>query len=274
MRVLITGHTGQLGRALLQLRPDAIGASRPLLDLSEPATITRIVQTHLPHIIVHCAAWTDVDAAACQPGLAYQVNALGTRQLASAAARVGATLVYISTNEVFDGAKTTPYLENDATNPVNAYGFTKCAGEAFVRQTLPQHYIVRVSWLTGQGGRNFAHRIQHLADERGSLQVVSDEIASPTFVHDLAPALWRLVDTGQFGTYHLPNEGHCSRHDFARQILDATGRSAIPIEPIEQAQFKRASTPPKFAALANIAAANLGIVLPAWQSSLREFLRG
>jgi dTDP-4-dehydrorhamnose reductase len=271
MRVLITGHTGQLGQALLRLRPDAIGVSRPHLELNDPASIAQAVQTHCPQVIVHCAAWTAVDEATRQPEQAYRVNALATHHLALAAAKLGATFVYLSTNEVFDGGKTTPYFEYDAANPINAYGFSKWAGEKVVQQTLSSYFIVRVSWLTGAAGRNFAHRVQQLADERGSLQIVADEVACPTFVHDLAPAIWRLVETGCFGIYHLVNEGYCSRFDFARHILDATGRAHIRVEPITSAQFQRASTPPKFAPLANLAAANLGITLPAWQDSLRAF---
>lgn len=273
MRVLITGHTGQLGQALLRLRPDAVGVSPPELELSDPTSIANVVQAFQPQMIIHCAAWTNVDEAAKQPEQAYRINALGTHHLALAAAKLGATLVYLSTNEVFDGAKTTPYFEYDQPNPINAYGFSKWAGEKVVQQSLQSFFIIRVSWLTGRGGRNFAHRIQQLADERGALKVVADEIACPTFVEDLAPAIWRLIDTRHFGVYHLVNEGHCSRLDFARHILDATDRSKIPVESITRAQFNRASTPPKFTPLANVAAANLGITLPAWQDSLQVFLR-
>jgi len=272
-RVLITGHTGQLGQALLRLRPDAIGVSRPELELSDAHSIAAVMQAYRPNLIVHCAAWTAVDEAARQPEQAYRVNALGTQHLALAAAKLGATFVYISTNEVFDGTNGAPYLETDSPNPINAYGLSKWGGEKVVQQTLPSHVIIRTSWLTGASGRNFAHRMVQLADERGKLQVVTDEVACPTFVADLAPAIWRLIDTGQFGVYHLTNEGCCSRFEFAKQILHVTGRSHIPIEPIALAQFLRPSTPPRFTPLANLAAANLGIMLPAWTDSLQTFFR-
>jgi dTDP-4-dehydrorhamnose reductase len=273
MRVMITGHTGQLGSALHRLRPDAIGFGRAQMDLTDGDAVADAVNAYKPALIVHCAAWTDLDGAARNPELAYRVNALGTQHLAGASAKLGATLVYLSTNEVFDGNNTTPYLECDALNPINAYGISKAAGETIVQQTLERFFIVRISWLTSPGGRGFVQRIQQLADERGSLRVVTDEVACPTFVHDLAPAVWRLVDTERFGIYHLTNEGYCSRFAFARRILDLTGRSHVALEPITRAQFGRASTPPAFTPLANTRAAELGIKLPAWQVALHAFLQ-
>jgi dTDP-4-dehydrorhamnose reductase len=272
MRVMITGHTGQLGAALHRLRPDAIGVSRAEMDLAHADSIAHVVQAIQPELIVHCAAWTDLDEAARRPEDAYGVNALGTQHLARAAAKLGATMVYISTNEVFDGVKTAPYFENDLPNPINAYGISKADGEALVQQALERYYIIRISWLTSPMGCGFLHRIQQLADEQSMLRVVMDEVASPTFVHDLAPAIWRLVQTGRFGVYHLTNQGYCSRYAFARRFLDLTGRSHIALEPITRAQFGRASTPPAFTPLANTRAAELGITLPDWQEALQAYL--
>ena len=205
--------------------------------------------------------------------LAYRVNALGTHNLVLAAIQHDAAFTYISTNEVFDGVKKTPYLEYDSPNPINAYGKSKWAGEKIVQQHLHRFFIIRTSWLTAKKGRNFVHRVMAMANENGKLRVVTDEVASPTFVDDLAPAIWRLVDTAHYGIYHLASEGACSRYEFARAILALAGREHNSVEPITLEQFNRPSTPPHYSALRNVAAADLGIKLPHWDLALARFLR-
>ncbi len=274
MRILITGHKGQLGRALLQRLPGAVGADLPEVDITAAASIDAAVDAARPELIIHCAAMTDVDGAARQPDLAYRINGLGTQNVALAAAKAGAALLHLSTNEVFDGAKGSPYFEFDATGPVNPYGRSKLAAEWFVTHLLRRFYIVRTAWLSAAGGRNFVHRILELADERGALRVVTDEVANPTFVDDLADALVRLIATERYGLYHLTNAGYCSRHAYASRILALTGRAHIPVEPITLADYPRASRPPPFGALANTAAAALGITLRPWEEALEEFVRG
>ena len=172
MRVFITGHKGQLGRALLTRLPGATGADLPEVDITTPEAIDAAIAAARPEVIIHCAAMTDVDSAARDPALAYRVNGLGTQNVALAAARAGAALAYVSTNEVFDGAKRAPYFEFDAGNPINPYGQSKLAGEWFTTHLTSQFYLIRTAWLSAPGGRNFAHRIQQLADERGQLSVV------------------------------------------------------------------------------------------------------
>jgi dTDP-4-dehydrorhamnose reductase len=272
MRTLITGHKGQLGGALRSRLPDATGVDLPEVDVTQPASIGAAVDEARPDVIIHCAAMTNVDGAARDPLAAYHANGLGTQNVAQAAALAHAVLVYVSTNEVFDGNKSEPYFEFDTPNPINAYGKSKLAGEWFTAHLSSRFCIVRTSWLSAPGGRNFVHRIQQLADARGRLEVVTDEVASPTFVSDLAGAVVRLVETGRFGIYHLTNAGYCSRYEYAKKILELSGRGHIPVEPITLAQYPRPSTPPKFAALANTAAAALGITLPPWEEGLRTFL--
>jgi dTDP-4-dehydrorhamnose reductase len=272
MRIFITGHRGQLGRALVARLSDASGGDLPELDITRPESIDAAFAASRPDVVIHCAAMTDVDGAARDPSLADRVNGSGTENVARGAARAGAALVYISTNEVFDGTKSEPYVELDVPNPINAYGRSKLAGERHVTESTARFFVVRTSWVAAAGGRNFIHRIQQLADERGRLSVVTDEVANPTFVDDLAPAIIRLIATGQFGFYHLTNTGYCSRYDYARTILEISGRGHIPVEPITLAQFPRPSTPPKFSPLANTKAAMLGITLPPWEQSLRAFL--
>jgi dTDP-4-dehydrorhamnose reductase len=273
MQYLITGHKGQLGRALMRRLPDAVGVDLPEVDITDSAALEAVVAAARPDLILHCAAMTDVDGAARDPALAYRINGLGTQNVALAAARANAAVLYISTNEVFDGAGQTPYSEFDATRPINAYARAKLAGEWFVSHLLSRFYIVRTSWLSASGGRNFVHRIIQLADERGSLRVVTDEVANPSFVEDLVPALLQLMATEHYGIYHLTNAGYCTRHEFARAILEMSGRGGVPVEPITLADYPRASQPPPFSPLANNAAAALGIALRPWQEALEEFLR-
>jgi dTDP-4-dehydrorhamnose reductase len=272
MRILITGKNGQLARALLARLPGAVGVGRPEMDIADAASVQATLDAHRPELVIHCAAMTDVDGAARDPQAAYRVNGLGTQNMALATARAGAALVYLSTNEVFAGTQDTPYTEFDTPNPINPYGWSKRAGEWFVQNLTRRFYLVRTSWVTGPGGRNFVHRMLQLADERGRLRVVTDEIANPTFVDDLAEALVRLVATGHYGVYHLTNAGYCSRYEYALKILELSGRSHVPVEPITLAEFPRPSTPPKFSALANHAAAALGITLRPWEVALAEFL--
>lgn len=272
MTILITGANGQLGQALLRLLPDAVAANQPEFELGNPESVDNMVAAVRPDVIIHAAAMTDVDGAARDPDLAYRVNGLGTQTIALAAARHGAAVAYISTNEVFDGEAGRPYTEFDAVRAVNPYGASKLAGEWFVQHLTRQFYIIRTAWVTAPGGRNFVHRIQQLADERGSLQIVNDEVANPTFVGDLADGIVRLIATGRYGIYHLTNAGPVSRYDYARRILELTGRSHVPVTPITLAEFKRASTPPRYAPLANYMAAGLGITLRPWEEALREFL--
>lgn len=272
MQIMITGANGQLGQALLRILPGAVGLARPAVDITDADAVERAVAAHRPDVIVHAAALTDVDGAARDPDLAYRINGLGTQAVALAAARHGAVVAYVSSNEVFDGQAGRPYTEFDSVRAINPYGASKLAGEWFIQHLLQRFYIMRTSWVTGRGGRNFVHRIQQLADERGSLRVVNDEVANPTFVGDLADGIVRLIATGRYGIYHLTNAGPVSRYDYARRILELTGRSHVPVTPITLAEFKRASTPPRYAPLANHMAAGLGITLRPWEEALREFL--
>ena len=275
MRIFITGHKGQLGRALYAALAEhtLTGCDLPELDITDREAIGAAVADFAPDVVIHAAAWTHVDGCARDPERAYRVNALGTQNVALACAEAGAAMVYISTNEVFDGEATEPYREWDPPHPINPYGRSKAAGEWFVRHLLTRFYIVRTAWLYAPGGRNFPHRIIQLADERGALRVVTDEVGNPTYAPDLAKAIATLIRTDAYGVYHLTNTGYCSRYDFAREILRVSGREHVPVEPITLAEFQRASTPPRFAPLANTAAAALGITLRPWQEALAEFLK-
>ena len=274
MRILITGASGQVGQALmskLTQRHEVVPTTSATLDITSRDAADRIVAAR-PELVIHPAAWTNVDGCARDPDRAMIVNGLGTRHVALGCQRLDIPLVYISTNEVFDGEATAPYLELDAPRPINAYARSKYAGEQYVELLLRRFYIVRIAWVFG-AERNFVRTIQRLASERDRLTVVDDEIGNPTYAGDVAEAISRLVDERAYGIYHLVNEGYCSRFEFAREILRQSGFDHVHVEPIKLRDYARASTPPAFTALRNfVGAADLDIVLPPWQDALTRFL--
>jgi dTDP-4-dehydrorhamnose reductase len=275
MRIYITGSKGQLGRALMRRldQHELLGVDLPEIDLTDLSAARSSVAAFRPDVIIHAAAYTDVDGAVRNPDLAYRVNALGTRNVAVASEAIDAALLAISTNEVFDGGRTEPYLEFDPTNPINPYAKSKLAAEAFVRDLTTRFYIVRTAWLYGLGGNNFVKKIVTRAEDQGRLQVVTDEVSSPTYAEDLITAIEQLITTGAYGIYHFTNDGACSRYEFAQKILELSGRSHIPIEPILLKDYPRPSAPPPFAPLRNFCGAQIGIILRPWQDALADYLQ-
>ncbi|MCU0492370.1 MAG: dTDP-4-dehydrorhamnose reductase [Chloroflexaceae bacterium] len=275
MKIAITGANGQLGKALAATfapEHEVIALGHDRLELASPAAIGQIVATGAT-LVLHPAAYTNVDGCARDPQLAYRINGLGTRYVALACQQLGAPLVYISTNEVFSGAASQPYMEYDATGPINAYGVSKLVGERAVREVLPHHYIVRVAWLFG-GERNFPRTVLRLAASppQGGMRIVADEVGSPTYTPDVAAAVVQLVQTNCYGTYHFVNSGVCSRHELALETMRLGGFSHVPVAPITLAEFRRDSSPPPYSPLANVAGEALGISFRPWQEALAEFL--
>lgn len=274
MRVVITGHKGQLGQQLLRAfaQHRILGIDVPEHDISAYPAIVETIISYSPDLVIHAAAYTNVDGCARDPDLAYRVNGLGTQNIALACQRCQAPLVYISTNEVFDGTASEPYVETDATHAINPYGRSKLMGETYVRALLSRYYIVRIAWLFSPGGNNFPSKITALARQRGALAVVTDEVSSPTYAPDLVAALVRLVESERYGIYHLVNEGWCSRYDFTRAILAGAGLGHVPVSPILSQDYQRLSKPPLYTPLRNLAASQaLGIKLRPWQEALADF---
>lgn len=273
MRVVITGHNGQLGR---QLRETFVSHELLLLDLpaddiTDPG-MSRAIAAFGPDLVLHAAAYTDVDGCEGHPDKAFRVNAIGTQNVALGARQAGATLLYVSTNEVFDGMRRDLYREWDLVNPVSVYARSKAAGEQIVRDLMGHFYIVRVAWLFGPGGANFVTRILAAVERGGPLRVSADEFGNPTYAPDLAAAIERLVATEHYGTYHLTNGGFCSRHEFASEIIRLVGRPELPVAPILSAEWPRPSRPPLHAVLANTSGAALGIALRPWRDALAEYV--
>jgi dTDP-4-dehydrorhamnose reductase len=277
MRVAISGTRGTLGRALVRHAEaaghDLLHLNRPEHDITGPSTITPALRDFEPDLVIHPAAYTNVDGAESEPDVAFRVNGLGTRNLALACEQLRAPLIYVSTNMVFfDQDRRTPYTELEPANPVGAYAASKRAGEVYVEHLMTRFYIARVSWLYGKEGDSFVHKIVRAADKNGALSVVADEVATPTYAEDLADALFRLSETGLYGWYHMVNEGECSRYDYAVEIMRLTGREHIPMTPSALADFKRPAPTAHYSTLKNVVGAGAGIVLRNWQEALADYL--
>jgi dTDP-4-dehydrorhamnose reductase len=273
-RFAITGANGQLGRALqraLGASADVVSLTRPQVDITDWPAVRHAVAHARPHIVLHCAAATDVDGCERDPEMAHRINALGTRNVAHAAAAAGAWLVAVSTNYVFDGSKLTPYHEFDGANPINSYGASKLAGEREALAATPRCQIVRTAWLYAEDGHNFVQTMRRMMAERDEVSTVDDQFGNPTYAADLAGALLHLPDCAPPGIYHLTNTGATSWHGWATEIQRLTGARAV-INPIPGALYKRLASPPANGTLVSLALDRLGLQLPDWRDALARCL--
>jgi dTDP-4-dehydrorhamnose reductase len=275
VRVLVTGAKGQLGVELLDVLGrdhDVVGLDLPELDITTPEA-TRGIAGARPAWVVHAAAWTDVDGCERDPARALLVNGEGTRRVAEACRAVGAGLVYLSTDYVFDGRKGAPYLETDPVSPLSVYARSKVAGEEAVRAAAPRWAIVRTAWLFGASGKNFVKTIVEKAAAGGPLRVVDDQVGSPTYARDLAEAIGQLVSRDLTGTYHVTNSGSCSWCAFTRAIVEEVGLAHVAVTPMTTAELGRPAPRPAFSVLANHAWAAAGLrPLRPWPEALAAML--
>jgi dTDP-4-dehydrorhamnose reductase len=287
MRLLIAGAQGQLARAMIELAPvaddvTAFAVGRPALDLTAPASVLSALADFKPDVIVNAAAYTAVDRAEQEPEAAMALNAEGPARLAEAAARRGAVLIHISTDCVFDGAKSTPYVEDDPTGTLSAYGHSKLAGEEAVRAAAERHIILRTSWVFSPYGANFVRTMLRLAGERNELRVVDDRVGCPTYAPHLARAILdvaRAVTTGSdacWGTYHAAGTGAVTWCGFAREIMRFSaerGGPSVPVVPITPAEYPTTAERPMNSRLdCSKLAGEFGIRLPSWQEGLSNCL--
>jgi dTDP-4-dehydrorhamnose reductase len=264
-----------LGRAVLERfasQYDIVPLRRADCDLADARATADAIAARAPRHIVHCAAWTDVDGCESNPERAWRDNAAATRNVALAAQAAGASLVYISTDYVFDGTKNDPYREDDPTSPLNVYGQSKRAGEEHVLREAHRAFVVRTSWLYGPGGKNFVHTMAALLGERDEVQVVNDQTGSPTYTRDLASALLLLVESDHYGLYHLANSGTCTWYELARAIAERTG-SRCRVRPCTSAEYPRPARRPRNSVLEPYRWKQQGWPLPRhWTEALDEYL--
>ncbi len=258
MHVLITGHRGQLGTELMGLCAargiSATGIDVDTVDVTDRDAVAAAIASARPDAVIHCAAWTAVDACESDPGLAFRANADAVRWVAEACATAAAHLVHVSTDYVFDGTKPTPYVETDVPNPRSVYGQSKRAGEieALKHSAVA---VARTSWVCGAAGNNMVKTVHRLARERDSLAFVSDQFGHPTFTSDLAPALLRLATDRRTGIYHVTNQGAVSWYEFVREIVRLMGKDPSMVRPITTAELNppRPAPRPANSVLADVA---------------------
>lgn len=238
-------------------------------------TIKSIVDAK-PDLIIHAAAWTDVDGCESDPPKAEEINSIGTKNVTDSASRLDIPCVYISTDFVFDGNKTSPYKEEDVPSPINVYGRSKFMGEKSIK-SLKEYIILRTSWLFGMHGKNFVDTIIKKAKKENSLKVVSDQLGTPTYAKDLAKAISKMLQIFRqkkaYGIYHISNKGVVSWFDYAKEILKLSGFSNIEIKPIKSDELSRPAKRPAFSVLDNAKFENtFGFVMRNWQDALKDFI--
>lgn len=268
MRILLTGAGGQLGSDLLRLASrethrEVLGTTRADLDVGDRDAVLGAVLGWVPDLVLHSAAWTAVDACETDPDRAWRVNALGSRHVAEAAQRVGAHLVYLSTDYVFDGASPRPYNEWDGTNPLSVYGRSKLGGELEVARACPGSTIVRTSWVGGVNGSNVLKTVLRLAVTGESMRFVEDQRGCPTFTEDLAGMVLRLGIGRVPGTFHVTNQGATTWYQFARDVVSAAGGDPAMVVPTTTSELDppRLAPRPANSVLDNAALRNSGIEL-------------
>lgn len=278
--MLITGASGMLGADLAE----ALGAHHELvladvvgdvqrLDVTDTDAVLCVARDAQPDLVIHAAAYTDVDGCELDRDRAFRVNAFGTWNVAAACCALDTAVVYLSTDYVFDGEKGEAYTEYDAPNALSCYGSSKLAGEQYVRSLVNRHYIVRTAWLYGERGKCFPKAILELAEANKEIAVVADQVGSPTYTRDLAAGICELVGSPLYGTYHITNKGACSWYDLAREVLGLSGRTSVSVKPITSADWSSPARRPKHGVLRNYALELQGkTALRPWQDALADFM--
>ncbi len=272
MKVLVTGASGMLGRDVMLAADNAghevLGFDHTGLDVTDPERLRRRMNIDRPDVVINCAAWTDVDGAESREQEAFEVNATGAGNVAAAAEEIGAEVLYVSTDYVFNGGKEGPYVETDLPAPISAYGRTKLAGEQATVEANRRYFVVRTSGLFGIGGPNFVDTMLRLG-KGGEVLVVHDQVSSPTYTWHLAYGLVRLLDSESFGLHHMAAGGSCSWYDFAREIFERSGMEVATLGATSEMLGRAATRPANSALESQIRHA---IELPSWQDGLTSYL--
>ena len=276
MRIIVTGAKGQLGSDVMQrlseIGAEAIGADIDRLDITDEKAVDLFFKESHAVGVIHCAAYTNVDLAESQKEICRKINADGTRNIAAACEKYGMKLLYLSTDYVFDGRGTEPFETDSPKAPCNFYGKTKLEGETEAARLCKRLFIVRISWVFGENGKNFVKTMLRLAAERSEISVVCDQTGSPTYTKDLAVLLCEMISGCKYGVYHATNEGVCSWAEFADKIMQLS-KSETKIIPIPSSQYKSAAVRPANSRLSKSSLDRNGFSrLPHWEDALQRFL--
>ena len=277
MRVLVTGVKGQLGYDVVKecekRNIEAVGVDIEEMDITDKDSVNRVIKEAKVDAVIHCAAYTAVDAAEDNVEICRRVNAEGTENIAKICKELDLKMIYISTDYVFDGKGTRPWEPDDERAPLNVYGQTKYEGELAVQNNLEKYFIVRIAWVFGVNGKNFIKTMLRLAQDHDSLTVVNDQFGSPTYTYDLARLLVDMVLTDKYGIYHATNEGICTWYEFACEIFKQAGID-IKVTPVSASEYKAKATRPENSRMSKEKLSENGFErLPSWQDALSRYLK-
>lgn len=274
MKIVVTGANGQLGREVARqgAAHELILTDYDTLDIVDSKAVGDFMREVKADAVIHCAAYTNVDGAEDDADGAFRVNVAGAQNMAAACLETGARMVYVSTDYVFDGQSQKPYREFDATNPQSVYGVTKWQGEQIVKEILGRHYILRTAWLYGDGN-NFVKTMLRLAATNDTLRVVHDQIGTPTSTEELTKAIFKLLSSDAYGTYHGTCQGQCSWYEFACEIFRQAGKE-VKVIPVTTDEFPRPAKRPAHSVLDNyMLRLTVGDPMGTWQQALQEYLK-
>ena len=278
MKVFVTGVKGQLGydvmNELAKRGLEGIGVDVEEMDITDAEACERVIKAAAPEAVIHCAAYTAVDAAEDNRDLCHMVNGEGTKHIAKVCGELDIPMMYISTDYVFNGQGERPWEPDDHREPLNVYGLTKYEGEIAVEQLLKKYFIVRIAWVFGLNGKNFIKTMLRLGKERGAVSVVDDQIGSPTYTYDLARLLVDMIQTDRYGRYHATNEGLCSWYEFACEIFRQAGMDEVKVTPVDSASYPAKAKRPFNSRMSKEKLTENGFErLPSWQDALGRYLK-
>ena len=280
MKAVLIGADGQLGSDIGKFieKKNVVGLTISDIDITDEVKLNKVLSSHSPEVVINTAAFHRVDDCEKENLKAFSVNSVAVRYLAVACKKLGAKLVHISTDYVFDGEKGSPYIEDDMPNPKSAYGISKLAGELYIKYLLPEHFIIRTSSLfgiagcLGKGGGNFIETMMKAGREKGEAKVVADQVVSPTYTYDLARKISELIKTTHYGTYHITNRGECSWYEFAKKIFELA-RMKVDIKPVTTDFYNAPAHRPKYSVLRHKHLEALGLDdMRTWQDALKDYL--
>lgn len=278
MRVLVTGAKGQLGQDLMAELASrgitGIGVDVEDMDITDAEACRRVISAERPDAVIHCAAYTAVDAAEDNAELCRRINSEGTKHVAQVCRELDIKMMYISTDYVFNGGGERPWEPDDHREPLNVYGLTKYEGEIAVEQNVQKYFIVRIAWVFGVNGKNFIKTMLRLGKEKGAVSVVDDQIGSPTYTYDLARLLVDMIQTDKYGRYHATNEGLCSWYEFACEIFRQAGMDEVKVTPVDSDGFPAKAKRPSNSRMSKEKLTENGFErLPSWQNALERYLK-